>query len=428
MPRDFDVAVIGGGAAGVAAALAAARRGAHTLLVERGEALGGNAAHAFVHTICGLYLAADGAGPEIAHPGLPRALAAELVRSGAASAPERAGRVWVLPTDPPRLSRCLAALCARRAGLRVALGHELVGAELASESGETSALTLRSARGAETLCARAVIDASGDAAAAALAGADWDMAPEARLQLPSFIFRIAGVEPGAVEGFARLHLTRAVAGAARTGSLPEECASVLVRPGVDPAGVWVTLNVPRPEPWSPLDEDRLATHAKDARVWAEAVVDFLRATRPAFRAARVSAWPRRLGVRETRRARGVETVGEADVLAGRRRPDEVAVSTWPVELWHGHRRAELRHAEGPSSIPLGALCSRSFPRLAMAGRCVSASHEALGALRVIGTSLATGEAAGVAATLAVDGGCALAALDASRIRNEIVRLASEGPT
>ena len=80
----------------------------------------------------------------------------------------------------------------------------------------------------------------------------------------------------------------------------------------------------------------------------------------------------------------------------------------------------------PCSIPLGALVSRSHPRLGMAGRCLSASHEALGALRVIGSALATGEAVGIAAALAADAGIALAAVPARDVRAKILELAQRG--
>jgi hypothetical protein len=84
-----------------------------------------------------------------------------------------------------------------------------------------------------------------------------------------------------------------------------------------------------------------------------------------------------------------------------------------------HRRPRYEYAEKPCSIPLGALVSCSHPMLGMAGRCLSATHEALGALRVIGTALATGEAIGVATALAPDAGKRLDAVSAKKLRARV---------
>ena len=134
---------------------------------------------------------------------------------------------------------------------------------------------------------------------------------------------------------------------------------------------------------------------------------------------RLAELPRRLGVRETRRGLGRQRVEREHVLEGRRSDDEVTVSTWPIELWHDHRRARFEHPEAPCSVPWGSLVSRSHTSLGFAGRCMSASHEALGALRVIGTALATGQALGVGAALAADAGRGLAEIAASEIRAHI---------
>ena len=131
-------------------------------------------------------------------------------------------------------------------------------------------------------------------------------------------------------------------------------------------------------------------------------------------------------VRVPRRLRGLHRVTDDDVLSGHRRADEVAISTWPVELWQDHRRARFEHPRGPSSVPLGSLVSRSHPWLGMAGRCLSATHEALGALRVIGTALATGEAIGVAAALAADRGSGLDSIAALDVRNHILEQSEKG--
>ena len=89
---DFDVVVVGGGPAGIAAALSSAQRGAHTLLVERSVELGGNAANAFVHTICGLYEPPDRGEAVPLHPGFPRRLANELLSVAAGIGDEDSGR------------------------------------------------------------------------------------------------------------------------------------------------------------------------------------------------------------------------------------------------------------------------------------------------------------------------------------------------
>jgi len=424
----FDVAVIGGGCAGVAAALAAAGCGAHTLLLERCDALGGNVSQALVHTLCGLYLAAEAGDAIPANPGFPQRFAAWLRGAGAAGDPERAGRVWVLPTDPPGVGAAALRLCEETPGVDLRLAHELVGAALAPRGAVPQRLRVRSARAGECeLAANVVVDASGDAAAAFLGGADTEMAGSAELQLPSYIFRVAGVDTAALEelrGFARLRITSAVAGAVRSGALPAGCEAVLVRPSIEAGRVYVTLNLPRPDGYDPLRPECIEVLGARARAAAEQVVAFLKASRPAFEKCRVDLWPARVGVRETRRVVALEPVRAGDVRAGRRRDDEVALSTWPIELWQDHRKARFEYPAGPCSLPFGALVSRSHPRLAVAGRCLGADREAQGALRVLGTALASGEAAGVAAALAADAGVPLSEVAPEQVRLHILRRAA----
>jgi hypothetical protein len=424
------VIVAGGGSAGIAAALAAEGMGARTLLVERSDVLGGNATNALVHTICGLYLPAEGArAPVPANHGFPLRFAAGLRACGGAGEPERAGRVWVLPTEPARIARHAAGLCEKAPGLHLRLRSRVVAAELAREAPGTSSVELRDAEGRGLVAtARVAIDASGDAALAALGGAAVEQALPQALQSPSLIFRMQGVDTAAIEGFGRLRLTHAIAGAARERELPQGCESVLVRRAREPGQVYVTLNVPKLDDraYEPLDPVYLDAIQERAVLHARELERFLRRSRPAFREARIAELPRRIGIRETRRVRGEVVMDEDDILQGRRRTDEVAVSSWPIELWHDHRRAEFRHPEGPASVPLGALVSRSHPCLGAAGRCLSATHAALGALRVIGAALATGEAIGVAAGLAADEGVALRDVDPERVREAIVERAEAG--
>jgi len=428
--KTYDVLVAGGGTAGLAAACCAADLGARTLLVERGEVLGGNATLAWVHTICGLYLPAESGEAVPANPGFPMRLARALRAAGGAGPPERAGRLWVLPTFPPVLEGVAARACSARSSLACWLGAEVVSATLSGEGKGSSRLEL--ARGATrtSVEARIVIDATGDGAVAALAGASFDQAPPDRLQAPSFIFRVRGAPAQELPGFGRVRCSVALAEATRHGALPAGCESVLVRPGREAGEAYLTLNLPRlpDRPFDPLDEQYLAALQAQARVLAPAIVAFLRDTRPDFAHCTLDDFPRRVGIRETRRLRGCAVVERDDVLQGRRRDDEVALSSWPIELWHDHLRARFEFPRAPCGIPLGALVSASHSQLGMAGRCLSASHEALGALRVIGTALATGEAIGVAAALAADRDVALMDISPSRVRAAVSLLAEkDGP-
>jgi hypothetical protein len=416
----FDVVVVGGGLAGVAGALAAAGRGARTLLVDESPRLGGNATGAFVHTFCGLYRNEPADAPLPANPGLAPRFAEALRAAGGAGEPERVGRVWVLPTDPPAIAAHAAELCEASPSLSTRLACRVVGARLARGARERSALSLTAAGDAARveLEAEVVVDASGDGALAELAGAAAERAGEGERQLPSYIARVAGVPSEDTAGYGRLRLAVAVAGAARRQQLPEGCQSVLLRPAGRCGEAYLTLNVPRAQvaaagPDSPGARRALADWSRRG---VEAIVAHLRETRAGYADCRVVAWPERLGVREGSRLLGREVLGAEALLAGRRRDDEVALSCWPIELWHDHRGARFRHPTGPCGIPLGALVSRSHPRLGMAGRCLSASHEALGALRVLGTALATGEAIGLAAALAAERGRALAEISPAELR------------
>jgi hypothetical protein len=419
-PR-FDVAVVGGGPAGLAAAWAAAGQGARTLLLERSGCLGGNASLAFVHTICGLYHSAEVGDAVLAHAGLPARFAAALQRAGAAGSPERAGKVWFLPTDPERIPAVAAELSAQRPALEVRCSCELLAVRVPGTPRDDFVLGLT---GGATAHAAILLDTSGDAAAGAAAGARCEAEPGSRLQNPSFIVRLAGVDTRRLEGFARLRVSHAIAGAVRAGALPVEAESVLVRPfgpAREDGEAFLQLNVPKPadRPYAPLDPASLGRLEAVARNLTETVLEHLRAEREGFGAARVAAWPARIGVRESRRLVGTERLVREDVTEGRRREDEVALSTWPIELWSDHRRARFVHPAGPASVPLGALVSASHPRIGMAGRCLSASHEALGALRVIGTALATGEALGVAAAWAAAAGSSLGAIAPASVRAHI---------
>lgn len=388
-----DVLVAGGGAAGLAAAVAAARAGARTLLVERHGALGGMASAALVHSICGLYkLPAPGAAPELANGGFAAEFAGRLLQSGGASGPHRLGRVDVLLQRPAAFASVADDFARETPGLTVQLHTEIVAA----------------GRGGATLTCRgrsweiglgAAVDATGDAVLAALRGAACEIEAPGRLQRPAFIFALGGVGPDALGDDARLRLARRVSDAVRDGRLPAGAMGVHFRASVQPGEAFVTIDLTGGPAFDPLDAACLTRLETEGRAIAQGLTRQLRAENAEFAGAYIAAWPSRAGVRESRRVIGRRRIETADIEAGRELGDAVAQSAWPIELRETAGGPKWRFpAENRScGIPLDALRARDDETLFMAGRCVSCSHEAQAALRVIGTCLATGEAAGRAA-------------------------------
>jgi glycine/D-amino acid oxidase-like deaminating enzyme len=400
MDRDrvsYDVVVVGGGAAGLAAAVSAAGRGARTALVERYGFLGGMATAGMVGTICGLYRTAMDDPPEPLNEGLPLTFARRLAAMPGCDKPVRRGRTFVLPYTPFAFA-CLAdELTAAAPGLDVYLHAYLV--DVATSAGRVETLRVATWERTRLLEARAVVDASGDAVLAQQAGAATETPPADVRQLPSMVFVLQGVDGEALAPGPRVALLRTLAAAERDGLLPAGASNLVLGPSPQPGEVLCKLALDGILAAGAGRRDALTAAEQEGRRRARALVEFLR-TVPAFARAFVSHAAPQVGVRESRRVIGRYALTREDVLAGRRFDDGVARADWPIELWQaGHRGPRYEYLEDGLTyeIPLRSLRARDVENLFVAGRCISATHEALGSARVIGTCLATGEAAGIAA-------------------------------
>ncbi len=392
----YDVVVVGGGAAGLAAALGAAGAGARTALVERYGFLGGMATSAMVGTICGLYRTTTSGPPELLNGGVAETVARRLAAMEGCGEPVRRGRTFVLPYTPFAFA-CLADdLAAAAPGLDVQLHARCVGVDGAPA---IEALRVATWEGVRELAARAVVDASGDAVVAHLAGAATETAPVAERQLSSLVFVLQHVDTDRLDQAARFGALRALAAAEHEGHLPKGAANLALAPSPHPGEVVCKLALGGIAEETPPGPDFLTRAEQEGRRRTRAVVDRLRAL-PAFARAFVSHAAPQVGVRESRRVVGRYRLTRDDVLAGRAFEDGVARASWPIELWEeGRLGATYEYLEDGRTyeIPLRALRARDVENLFVAGRCMSASHEALGSARVIGTCLAAGEAVGRAA-------------------------------
>jgi hypothetical protein len=393
----YDVVVVGGGAAGLAAAIAAAGHGARTALIERYGFLGGMATAGMVGTICGLYRTAQSGPPEPLNDGFPELFARRLAAMAGCEPPARRGRTFVLPYAPFAFA-CLAdELTGSVPHLDVYLHAYLVAVERVA--GRIEAVCVSTWEQSIELAAQVVVDTSGDAVVADRAGAATETSAPADRQLPSLIFVLQQVDTAALGPGGRLAALRALVAAERQGAVPKGSANLTLAPSAQPGEVVCKLALSGIVEEVPPGRDLMTAAEREGRRRALAVTEFLRSL-PAFTRAFVSHAAPQIGVRESRRVVGRYRLTREDVLAGRKFEDAVARASWPIERWaEGHLGPLYEYLEDGETydIPGRCLQARDVENLFVAGRCMSATHEAFGSSRVIGTCLATGEAAGVLA-------------------------------
>lgn len=397
-----DVLVIGGGSAGVAAALAAARRSMNTLLVERHGILGGAGTASLVHSFCGLYdLPTPGVVPRVANPGLVVELEREMLAQGIGHGPVRVGRVDVLMHQPMRLALFFDSLCRIQQNLRVLLHTEVTGCRV--EERRIAEVTLQCRGTAWTLQPRSLVDASGDAVLAPLAKQPWDSTSANELQRPAYIVGLGDVDAAALSGDGPLKIAGCLARAIQEKKLPAEAAGAHFRSSTVLNEAFLTLDLPGDSPecvFDATDARSLTWVEMQGREVAFAIVEHLKTALEGFAKARITTLPVRAGIRESRRWIGEATLTEDDILESRSDAHAVANATWPMELRETARGPRLLYPKEAKAcgIPLGALRARDLRNVFIAGRCISTTHRAQASTRVMGTALATGQAAGIAAT------------------------------
>jgi hypothetical protein len=419
---DSDVVVAGGGAAGVAAAVTAARQGLRVVLVERYGFCGGGAVAGMSGTVCGLYAASENAArPQQVVFGFADEFVQLLESRGGLTPPVRYGKTWTRVHDP-LIWREAADHLVREAGVQVLFHSTVTGVLL--EGQRIEGLVAYTKQGTVTVRSKIAIDASGDADVLAMAGLPTFVGDDGRVQNPTMMFRLGGVN---TERFVRTYGADTI--------MPEQVSELLRRHHgngyfLPRAKVWL-FTTTRPGELlcnctRVVGADGRELNTLFAADFTDAEVEGRRQVREYARFFRdhlagcEKSWVNdtgvQVGVRQTRQGRGTALLSNQDVVKGTKSADGIARSPWPIELHAGAKPRVEWLLDDYYEVPYGCFVPQRGEGLLFAGRCLSAQHEAVASARVTAQCFSYGHAIGHAAAM-----CAAAACEPRELKGADVR-------
>lgn len=388
-----DVAVVGGGSAGIAAAFGAAAAGADVLLLEREAYFGGQATNSSVAFYCGFFT--NGNPPEQSVRGVGARVLEKLGEMGEYDGPMISPTDNVIVALDPEMLKYALDCMARESGFRFLLHSPVIHAS--REGGQITGLECLDDEGRFEVAAKAYVDASGNAALAYLSGTETVFGSEdGSTQFASLVLRINGAAPDTP--MTPEDLNRALSRAKAEGYYISKEKGLMIRRRVMDSAYSILPSVAVPA----LDAKTLTEAEMDTRRQAQEYIRAFRKFMPGMQDCYLTSTGPRLGLRETRRIVGKTTITGEDVLSAAKHPDSIARGSWRPEL---HTKldamADYMGERGNRyfSIPLGALTPVNTSNLWCGGRTISADKIAFSSVRVMGTGFATGHAAGVAAAL-----------------------------
>ena len=422
---EWEVVVLGGGPAGLAAAASAAGRGRRTLLIERYGFLGGMGTAAGVTNFCGLFANVHGEIRRVV-AGVADDLLARIDRIGGLNTPHLIlGKTMGQAYDTAAFKIAADALLTN-AGAET-LFHAVGAGVVTYGTGTVTALLIETKAGRRAVLGRIFIDASGDGDLAAWAGASFEIGDGAGHMLyPTTMFRVNGVSPDAAANEAWRTIPDLMREAERAGRRTFPRHGAIVRPQRH-TGEWrvnvTQLKMPDGRAVSGIAPEELSRGEQEGRRQVLAFAEFLREEVPGFERSYIVDIAPQIGIRETRRITGRHVLTGREVVDCASFDDTIGVNGWPLEkhvagdvewVW-----PDIPGSRGFNHLPYRMLLPVGLRNVMVVGRCASMDHDGQSAARVTGACFVMGQAAGTAADLALGGMCVLADIDVARLQDEL---------
>lgn len=441
---ETQILVVGGGPAGVCAAIAAARQGIRTMLVERGGALGGMATLGLVAPFMTCY---DTTGEQMIIRGLFEEVVDRMVALGGAIHPSKVRfcspyTAWITdghdhctPIDAEIMKLVLDRMCAE-AGVKVLLHTVLVNPIMNGQKAAGAVVLTRS--GLESIRANVVVDCTGDGDFAARAGAPCEFGnPQTgRVQPATLFFHINNVDSRRLEADveSKLHTFRKIDGvshralhwhvekAIENGEWDIARKSVNIYKGVR-NDEWA-VNCTRIARVDARDSESLTMAEVEGRRQVKMIMDFFHKYVPGCEHATLMGSGSTVGIRESRHVTGEYVLQVDDLLNGVVPDDAILLASNSVDV---HGRLSDNSTEYITvkngrwyGLPYRSLLPLNVENLLVAGRAISATSDAAGAVRVMPPCMGMGQAAGLAASLAVKGGVTPRSVDPADLTRLLV--------
>lgn len=438
MADRVDVVVAGAGPSGILAALAAAREGAAVRLIEKNAVLGGMNTAALVGPLMAFH-----AGSRQIIRGLAQTVIDRLLARGGSLGhiPDPIGvAASITPIESTVLKQVYFEMLREEPRIELMLDTFLY--RVKTDNNTVTSVGTASKSGTQEHEAAVFIDATGDGDLAALAkipfsvGRPWDKFS----QPMTLLFKLGGVDFDKVRDFVRQYPEQFILGpqgadmqyvaisgyfdtvarAKKTGALTIDRDRVLLFQGVhqDEALINMTRVVKR----SGIDTKELTFAEMEGRRQVDEVAAFLQSEVSGFEHSFLAETGNCIGVRESRHIQGQYTLTEEDVLSGATFEDSIALCSFPIDIHDpsGQRLYWTKTESGSCyDVPYRVMVPRKIHNVLVTGRCVSATHEAAASVRITPTVMAMGEAAGIAAAMAVQSGCRVNDVDVQSLQHQI---------